>query len=91
MRVEIDNVECLFRKDLVDLYPCLENYNYKCQKIEKENIYGQKYIDYDRSVKISSLKELLKLKEDVETDIIIADSMDEKYPFRIIIYDDYIE
>lgn len=91
MRVEIDNVECLFRKDLVDLYPCLKNYDYKCQEFEKENIYGKKYIECTRSIEISSLEELLKLKKDVDTEIIISDSSNEKYPFGITIYDDYIE
>ena len=94
MRVQIDNVEYLYKeKDLIDLYPCLENYDYKCEIIEKENVYGQKYNHYDRSIKISSLKELLKLKEDVKHNIIIGEPipMDEKYPFRITIYDDYIE
>lgn len=91
MRVQIDNVECLRRKDLVDLYPCLEKYDYKCQKIEKENIFGEKYTAYNRSIEIYSLEELLKLNKDVDTEIIIGDSKDEKYPFRITIYDDYIE
>ena len=92
MRVEIDNADWETEKDhLIELYPCLENYDYKCQKIEKENVYGEKYTDYDRSVKISSLKELLKLKEDVKHNIIIEEPFDDKYPFRIMIYDDYIE
>lgn len=89
MRVQIDNVEYLFGKDLIEKYPCLENYDYKCQSFEKENIYGQKYTHCDRSVEISSLEELLKLKKDVNTDIIIEVSL--KYPFRITIYDDCIE
>ena len=89
MRVQICNVKCLLGKDLVDIYPCLKKYDYKCQSFEKENIYGQKYTFCDRSVKISSLKELLKLKKDVDTDIIIEVSL--KYPFRITIYDDCIE
>ena len=91
MRFEIDNVIWLREKDLVELYPCLENYDYKCLKTEKENVYGQKYINYDRSIKISSLKELLKLRKDVDIDIIITKLTDDKYPFRITIYDDYIE
>lgn len=92
MRVQIDNVEWLREKDLIEEYPCLENYGYKCKKFEKENIYGEKYTDYDRSIKISSLKELLKLKEDVKRDIIIEDPMGgDKYSFRVVIYDDYIE
>lgn len=91
MRVQIDNVEYLFGKDLIEKYPCLENYDYKCRKIEKENVYGLKYTDYDRSIKISSLKELLKLKKDINNYIIIEDTMDKKYHFRIKIYDDYIE
>lgn len=91
MRVEIDNVEFLYEKDLIELYPCLENYDYKCKIIEEEDIYGEKYTAYDRSIKISSLKELLKLKEDVKHHIIIEEPMGDKYPFRIMIYDDYIE
>lgn len=92
MRFEIDNVKFLRGKDLViELYPCLENYDYKCQKIEKENVFGQKYDWHDRSVKISSLEELLKLKKDVNADIIIEEPLDKKYPFRILIFDDYID
>lgn len=91
MRVEIDNVEFLYEKDLIELYPCLENYNYKCKKIKEENVYGRKYISCVRSVKISSLKELFKLRKDVEHDIIIEETKDEKCPFKITIYDDYIE
>ena len=91
MRVEIDNVETLYGKDLVYLYPCLENYDYKCQECEKENVYGEKYTEYNRSIEISSLEELLKLKNDVDTYIIIEDSEDKEYPFKIMIYDDCIE
>lgn len=91
MRVQICNVKCLLGKDLVDIYPCLKNYDYKCQEFEKENVYGQKYTHCDRSVEISSLEELLKLKKDVDTDLIIEDTMIEKYSFRITIYDDLIE
>ena len=88
MRVQICNV---WGKDLVELYPCLKNYDYKCQKIERENIFGEKYTKYNRSIEISSLEELLKLKKDVDTEIIIGDSKDEKYSFEITIYDGYIE
>jgi len=91
MRVQIDNVKILYGKDLVYLYPCLENYDYECQKIEKENVYGEKYTEYNRSIEISSLEELLKLKNDVDTYIIIEGSEDKEYPFKIMIYDDYIE
>lgn len=91
MRVLIDSVDCLWEKDLVEIYPCLENYGYKCKKIKEENIYGRKYISCVRSVKISSLKELFKLRKDVGYDIIIEETKDEKCPFKITIYDDYIE
>ena len=101
MRFSISNVidiRFLKREDAVK-DPILERYKllkkYGCECIKEESSDGNYYF-LSYSIELSSLEELLQLKEDVKNDLIISS----KYPdspfgenckFHITIYDDYVE
>lgn len=72
-------------------YPQIKE-NFKTKHIEKKkkNIFGEVFTYIENIVEISTLEDLLKLRELVKNDLVITNNYFSN-DLRIIIYDDYLE
>ena len=85
-----------FQKEVFEEYPAIvENFKTEKKHIEEPmvDLWGRSFIyKQDTSyIKISTLNDLLKLREITNEDLVIVKDGRDETSYRIIIYDDYLE